>query len=268
MKKKYSFFLALLTPLTLALFFAGTLYHSGSPGGKSGSPGDNGATCTQCHVGTATPQDGMISTNIPDLGYVIGESYEITLSATDADAGRFGFELTAEDADGNKVGQFVVSNDGQTQLANGNKAITHTAAGITPDGDSKEWAFAWIAPNSDVGVITFYSAVNAANNNGGTSGDQVLTSMMSYDESTIGIGEEPLEAYFNMSPNPSFGSVKITHEYSDARLTMIDMSGKIVLQEEYYPSNTQIDLSNLNKGIFLVQLQSKNQVKTKKLMIK
>ncbi|NPD83538.1 T9SS type A sorting domain-containing protein [Lentimicrobium sp. L6] len=268
MKNKYSFFIALLAPTAMALFFAGTLFHGGSPGGKSGSPGDNGATCTQCHAGTATQQDGMISTNIPELGYVTGETYEVMLSATDADAGRFGFELTAEDADGNKVGQFIISADGQTQLANGNKAITHTASGITPVGDSKEWAFTWTAPSTDVGIITFYSAVNAANNNGGTSGDQVLTSNVSYDESTIGIGEEPLEAFFNMSPNPSFGSIKISHEYNDAKLSIIDISGKIVFQEEYYQSDAQIDLSNLNKGVFLVQLQSKNQVKTMKLMIK
>jgi len=267
MKNKYSFFIALLAPTTMALFFAGTLFSSGTPGGKTGSPGDNGITCTQCHSGTEITQDGMISSNIPALGYVTGETYEITLTSTDTDAGRFGFELTSEDADGNKVGQFA-SSDGLTQLANGDKSITHTSSGITPDGDGKEWSFTWTAPSTDIGVITFYSAVNAANNNGATSGDVIYTSMMSYDESSVGIGEEPLEAFFNMSPNPSFGYVQIAHDYNSAKLTIIDMSGKIVFQEVNYMNSAQIELSNLNKGIYLVQLQSDNYIKTKKLMIK
>lgn len=268
MKNKYSFFIALLAPATMALFFAGTLFSSGSPGGKSGSPGDSGVTCTQCHSGTVIAQDGMISSNIPELGYVTGETYEIMLSATDADAGRFGFELTAEDADGNKVGQFAISDGVQTQLVNDSKAVTHTFSGTTPDGDGKEWSFLWTAPSTDVGVVTLYSAVNAANNDGSTAGDNIYTSMMTYDESSVGIGEEPLEAYFNMSPNPSFGSVKLTHDYNDAKLSIIDMSGRIILQEEHYNSDAQIDLSNLNKGVFLVQLQSENQIKTKKLLLK
>lgn len=266
MKNKYSFIMALLAPATFALFFAGTLFSGGSPGGKTGSPGDNGATCTQCHSGTVMEQDGMISSNIPPLGYVTGETYELTLTSTNTEAGRFGFELTAEDVDGNKVGEFGASADGDTQLGNG--AITHSFSGIVPDDDGKEWSFFWTAPSVDVGVITFYSAVNAANNNGTTTGDVIYTSMMSYDESSVGIGEEPSEAFFNMSPNPSFGYIKVAHNYSNANLTIIDMSGKIVFQNANYINNAQIELTSLNKGIYLVQLQSETFIKTKKLMIK
>lgn len=268
MKINYSLSLLILIPASITLFFAGTLFHSGSPGGKSGSPGDNGVTCTQCHTGTATPMEAMISTDIPELGYIVGVTYGITLDAEHSGAGRFGFELTAEDESGNKVGQFIISSDGETQLTNGNNAITHTSSGITPDGDMKSWTFQWTAPGTDVGVITFYSAVNAANNNGGTSGDAIYTSTLSVDESSVGINDGIKEAFFTLSPNPSQGQINISHEYSSAQVVVIDLSGKIVFQLNDYDSNNRIDLSQLDKGVYLVQLRSENHIKTQKLVLK
>lgn len=268
MKKNYTFSLILFIPTTIALFFAGTLFHSGSPGGKTGSPGDNGATCTQCHNGTANPMNDLITTNIPDLGYIVGETYEVNLQAENADAGRFGFELTAEDEDGNKVGQFMVSDDGETQLANGGTAITHTSAGITPDGGMKSWTFEWTAPSMDIGVVTFYTAVNAANNNGGTSGDVVYTSSLSVDESSVGINDDLSEAFFTLSPNPSVGFVSISHEYVGADLRIIAMNGKTIVSLNNYQAGQRIDLFHLDKGIYMVQLIHDGAVKTKKLVLK
>jgi len=268
MKNNYTLSLILFIPATIALFFAGTLFHSGSPGGKTGSPGDNGATCTQCHNGTANPMGDLILTNIPELGYIVGDTYELNLQAENADAGRFGFELTAEDESGNKVGQFIISGDGETQLANSGSAITHTSAGITPDGGMKSWTFEWTAPSTDVGVVTFYTAVNAANNNGGTSGDMIYTSSLSVDESSVGVYDELKEANFTLSPNPSVGQLSISHEYTSAEVRVIGMNGRIITSFNNYQSNQRIDLSQLDKGIYMVQLMSDNLVKTKKLVLK
>ena len=70
MKKIY--FRLLLAPAVLALFFAGTLSSGGSPGGKTGSPGDNGTTCNQCHSGTPVNVENWITTDIPELRLDIG----------------------------------------------------------------------------------------------------------------------------------------------------------------------------------------------------
>jgi hypothetical protein len=268
MKKNYSLFIALLSPAVFVLFFAGTLYHGGSPGGKTGSPGDNGSTCTACHSGTANNVDAWITTDIPELGYVVGETYTITATGTHAGVGRFGFELTAEDQNGNKVGQFSVSPDGQTQFANGNHAITHTSSGITPDGDTKSWSFQWTAPDTDLGIITFYASFNAANANGGTSGDIIYLSSLSVDESSIGIQDNIESIEFTMSPNPSFGQLAISHQLSSAQLQIVELSGKIVYSNQAYHSNDQIDLHYLQQGIYLVQLKNGPFVNTKKLLIK
>ncbi len=267
MKKNYSFIIAILSPVLFGLFFAGTLYHSGSPGGKTGSPGDNSANCTACHTGSPNNVVGWISSDIPELGYVVGETYTITATGTHTGVGRFGFELTAEDESGNKVGQFIVSGDGQTQLSNGNKAITHTSSGITPSGDSKTWTFQWTAPSTDIGVVTFYASFNAANNNGGTSGDVVYLTSMSVDESSVGINNSIEKIIFSMFPNPSHGQLSIKHNYDAIDILLVDLSGRIVYQQNQYLSNEKIDLSFLNQGIYLVQVKNGQNVSTKKFFI-
>ena len=267
MKKNYSIYLAILSPIVFILFFAGILYHSGSPGGRTGSPGDNGATCTQCHTGAANPVENWISTDIPELGYVVGETYTITATGQHAGVGRFGFELTAEDASGNKVGSFNIIN-GQTQLSNGGTSVTHTNSGITPDGDSKTWTFEWTAPNSDLGIISFYGAFNAANNNGGTSGDVIYTSNMSVDESTIGIEDEMDIAEFSFGPNPSLGSINIKHDYNKANIAILDMSGKLVYEVSNIGSNQTLDIQELQSGVYFIQFVSGNALKTERFILK
>ena len=57
MKKVYNLLLIIALPSILVLYS----YNSGSPGGKSGSTGDGGSTCTECHSGTAQPQSARRS---------------------------------------------------------------------------------------------------------------------------------------------------------------------------------------------------------------
>ena len=99
---------------------------TGSPGGKTGSPVD-GQTCTQCHVGNVQSNNNIawITTNIPNSGYSIGNTYTITIHADGDAAGttKYGFELTAE-SNFIKSGDFFIT-DNTTKLVNANTAITH-----------------------------------------------------------------------------------------------------------------------------------------------
>ena len=164
-----------------AIVFAGslisaTLNSGGSPGGKSNSPLD-GNNCSECHSGTVTQADNWITTNIPVSGYIPGNSYTITASGNHSGAVKFGFELTSEDISA-KSGTFVITNATETQLTNGDASVTHTASGNTASGGAKTWNFDWTAPVAGTGDITFYGAFNAANGDGGTSGDVIYTSTL------------------------------------------------------------------------------------------
>ncbi|MCF8368481.1 MAG: T9SS type A sorting domain-containing protein [Bacteroidales bacterium] len=158
---------------------AGTNFSGGSPGGKTGSPGDGGNTCTDCHAGTATSQSGWITSTIPAEGYTPGETYTITATGVHSGVVKFGFELTAEDMSNNKTGSLIVTNPTEMQLANSNNSITHKSAGTTPSGNSKSWSFDWTAPSQGTGNVTFYGAFNAANGNGNNTGDIIYKSSLS-----------------------------------------------------------------------------------------
>lgn len=170
------------------------LYHTGSPGGKTGSPGDGGSTCAQCHSGTPVTVTGWITSNIPASGYSPGQTYTITATATHTGAALFGFEMTAENSSNNKTGTFIITDAIQTKLVNNNKAVTHTQNGTTPSGNSKSWSVNWTAPAQGTGNVTFYAAFNAANGNGQNTGDVIYKTLLLVPEGSI------LEADFTANP--------------------------------------------------------------------
>jgi hypothetical protein len=170
MKKQY----VLLSIPAMGIIFLLMAYSSGSPGGKSGSPGDNGSTCVDCHTGTVNPVSGWISTNIPITGYVPGNTYTITLTGTHNGVVKFGFEVTAEDVNGTKVGTLILTDPVQTKFTNGTATVTHTSSGNTPSGNTKTWTVDWTAPTAGTGNVGLYAAINAANGNGNNSGDVQL----------------------------------------------------------------------------------------------
>ncbi len=174
MKKLYPFLFALATPVILLLMS----YSSGSPGGRTGSPGDGGNTCTQCHGGTATNMMGWITSNVPASGYVPGQTYTFTATGTHSGVQLFGFELTVETANGTKIGTLIITDPDRTQLTNGGDAVTHTSDGTGPSGNSNSWSVNWTAPASAQGQIGIYAAFNAANGNGNTSGDVIYKSSL------------------------------------------------------------------------------------------
>ncbi len=175
-------------------------YSGGSPGGKTGSPGDGGANCTQCHTGTPQSATGWITSDIPAEGYTAGETYTITATGMHSGVVKFGFESTSEDNSGNKKGEIVITDAAQTKLTNNNSAVTHTPTGTTPDGDSKTWTFDWTAPDAGSGDITFYGAFNAANGNGNNQGDVIYLTSTTVMEN-VNTGTDLTISFSGMTPH-------------------------------------------------------------------
>lgn len=183
MKRFYRLFPLVILPVIVFLLANST----GSPGGKTGSPGDAGVTCTQCHTGTAQTATNWITTNIPASGYVPGQSYIITATGFHMGVVKIGFELTAENSANDKVGTFSVINANETQLVNNNNAVTHKVGGTTPIGNSKIWTMNWVAPAATTGAVTFYAAFNAANGNGNNQGDVIYKSSLTVQPAAAGV---------------------------------------------------------------------------------
>jgi hypothetical protein len=151
---------------------------TGSPGGMSGSPGDN--TCVQCHSSFALNSGSAIvniTSSIPASGYVPGSTYTITASAAQTGISKYGFEVHEA------LGSILVTNSTTTQhVGIGSNRITHKAAGTTVAVNSISWSFDWVAPATGSGNATFYGAFVAANNGTGNNNDHVYTTNLVISE--------------------------------------------------------------------------------------
>ncbi len=153
-------------------------FSSGPPNEKTGAPNEN--TCAQagCHAGNdLNVSGGSLMLTVPET-YIPNEVYTIVVNLSRTGQSRWGFEMTALDADGTRAGSFTVDDAGNTQLseANGKQYIKHTSIG-TAQGttDAHSWEFEWTAPDSDIGPIIFYTAGNASNGNFNPIDDYIYT---------------------------------------------------------------------------------------------
>ena len=165
----------------LLLFFAvgtGNAFANsfGPLDGLTGAPAEG--NCTQCHAGNELDAaGGSMTLTIPET-YVPNEVYTIVVNLSREGQSRWGFEMTALDADGASAGAFAADEAENTQLseAGGKQYIKQTSNG-TGQGtkDAHSWEFQWTAPDADIGPITFYAAGNAANGDLGAAGDYIHT---------------------------------------------------------------------------------------------
>lgn len=256
MKKNYSFYIVLVSiPIFAFLFFG---YSSGQTGQYSGSPGDAGNTCAVCHTGitnhNAVP---TITTNIPPSGYVAGTTYQITVSVTSTSV-RHGFQITAENASDVKVGTFIAGTD--TQTANSNHLVTHNSSGTMQNA----WTFEWTAPTNSEGDVTFYAAVNATNNDNNLTGDQIVTTTETVSFTSAGISENQLIS-FAVYPNPTTDYVVLkgkAAELQNATIQIFNNLGQVVLKSQLNDNLNEIDVTNLDKGIYTIQLKSGDKLGT------
>jgi hypothetical protein len=165
--------------VSLSLVYA---YSSGPVPGMTGAPGES--NCTECHdsFGEETNTGGGFVAIIHPKRYEAGQRLTITVEVGQTGQRRWGFQLTALTTDTNEpVGQFVITDPVHTQLIQGPTGrwyVEHTEAG-TYAGTSggAEWSFDWIAPETDKGIVAFYAAGNAANNDDERLNDWIYTTL-------------------------------------------------------------------------------------------
>ena len=146
------------------------------PAEKTGAP--NEGTCRDCHLGNdLNASGGSLMLTIPEI-YIPNEVYTIVVNLERTGQSKWGFQMTALDADGASAGTFAADDAGNTQLsdANSKQYIQHTTVGTAAGtNDAHSWEFEWTAPDADMGPITFYAAGNAANGADGNAGDYIYT---------------------------------------------------------------------------------------------
>jgi hypothetical protein len=245
----------------LALVFMSN--RGGSPGGRSGSTTDNGATCSTnggCHNSSSAPaSQDMISTNVPSNGYAPGSSYDITINISDEGTSVWGFEMMAEDKNGLPVGAF--SNNSQVNSLNSGLRATHKFASSS-SSDAQTWIANWTAPASGTGSVTFYVSAMAANGNGNNRGDRVFIDTISITENTSANIAELENFQINLYPNPATQKIVITgYENTSSNIKVINSMGKTVMSGLF---KNALNISELASGTYYLKIIENNRVFIKK----
>ena len=161
MKKKSTFTILAFGAIALFLLQGNS---SGSPSGRTGAPGDQTCGTSSCHNADVNTGSATIEIIVDDSleQYQPGVTHRIKMSISNGqNAAKNGFQVTALDGSDNFVGSFTLVDDNITRqrTANNRDYITHTTNGNT----LTSWEVDWTAPETEVGDITFYLAVNDAN---------------------------------------------------------------------------------------------------------
>ncbi|HKP69781.1 MAG TPA: choice-of-anchor V domain-containing protein [Pyrinomonadaceae bacterium] len=145
------------------------------------------SNCTACHSDFAvnTGTGGIAISGVP-ANYLPNQQIPVTVTVTESTGVAYGFQMTAIDSTGNKIGTYTLptQNPVQLQVVNGlvgqellqRSYIEHTLDGVIPTQfGSKSWTFTWNAPAIRAGKVSFYAGGNGANSDGGPGGDYIYT---------------------------------------------------------------------------------------------
>lgn len=238
------------------------------PAGRTGAPGES--NCTSCHSGSTMSAEGLAFLNFEgDPNYIPGQTYNATIATPEGP--KNGFELTILNEDDEKAGEFIAGENTSVTAFGGREYVRHSASlGM------ETWSFQWVAPEIDMGTVTAYFAINKANNNGASSGDEIFLGSKDISaDAEASIFERdkpsPLSAYINEEAN----IVHVNYVLSSADkivLNIQDMTGRLILQKDYGKElegsyNKEVSLSqDLVNGTYIIALFVGNRVYNKKVV--
>lgn len=82
-------------------------------------------------------------------------------------------------------------------------------------------------------------------------------------ECTLGLTENKAAVHVQVYPNPSNGKLTVKNNNSEINeIELIDLSGKVVYAKSVSGNETVLDISNLNKGLYILKVQTKNGSET------
>lgn len=237
---------------------------------KTGAPGEN--NCTQCHsTSSVMAADGSNGATTTLTSYQIGQTYTFAMGSLVNTNN--GFQMTILDNNDNKAGDFVAGAANTTiQSSGGREYINHSTK-------TQAWSFDWTAPSTDVGSLTAYYSMNATDNSGGTTGDQVyvgtisITSDITNGLTNHQIQDQKVNMYFDEQTSELNVKYKLNKK-SLISVQVVDLSGKVIETAElgsksFGPHSEKIQLENINaEGIYIVSLFIDNGIYTRKVYLK
>lgn len=278
MKKRYLYVSGIMILMSTLIYTTVKTNVAGPPAARSGAPGEQTCASQFCHSGTVNSGPGTtsITSDIPQTGYVPGNTYTITATVSQSGGSRFGFEIMAAyNAIANdQVGTAVITDANGTQIKTGlgKDYVTHKSAGTTGT-DSLTWTFDWTAPNPGVGEVVFYGAFNAANNNQTASGDNIYTDSLAANQQPVGFYHNHLilAEVFPTVTEGAFNVRMVNIDAGEYQVNVFDLNGKTVASKSIDVRTggfiRTFDITGSQPGIYFVQVTGNDFNKTSKVLI-
>lgn len=268
--KKILLSFAALTSLSMVgmLFFnQGSLYSS-----STGAPASS--TCAQggCHSdGGAAQTSADVSLVVTDgsgntvTSYVANTQYTVTFGKH-ATTSKVGFALSTS-------GGSLAKNTDDTKVQKFGSYLTHTSSGTAVSGGHAEWSAKWTAPAS--GTVTLQLFVNETNGDGGSSGDAVFTHSVQLTPALTGLSKLNSDVLFKVYPNPVADRLNVRFDVkyqSPITITLMSIDGKQTTElfageEAKGQVDKSFDVSQLAKGVYLLNIKTTEGNATQKIMI-
>jgi hypothetical protein len=273
--------LLLAGPLCGILLYLSLSSHSlGYAGNKTGSSGDSiGCGGYGCHSPVATAgvavslildSAGTIVTRYtPGLTYRLKVTGINTVSAT---LPRFGFQLSAYIGTGaaaTQAGNFsALPVSSAIHTYSSIDVVTHTspftATGGGATGSLDTFSLYWTAPAAGSGTVKIAALLNMVNGDTIAGNDDKWNiATVTYPEGNVPSKlEESKRFTCSIYPNPATNElhVSIPNNSESAIYTVLSPDGKWLLTGTLQPNAPVINVSGLSAGIYLLQVQSNQEV--------
>lgn len=274
MKKFYAFSTVILIAV-FAIFSAPNVQSNENGAVLNYSGALNLGTCVQsgCHNTTAVnsgPGDVNITTNIPVSGYIPSSTYtvEVEVVSGGANGDKYGFAISSKKVGTNTLVGTWGNVNSNAQIKSSGSYATHTLSGNAGGTASKVFELTWIAPPAGAGKVAMYVAGNSANGNGESTGDHIYAKFIEFDEDNVTSVNNTPELNVKVFPNPSSGILNIEYNaISYAMMSIYTITGQKMLSKELNNGLNQIDLNNLNSGLYLLKLKDGDKESVQRIII-
>lgn len=239
---------------------------------RTGSPLSPGS-CGECHAqGNYNPSLDitLLDGTNPVSAYVPGKQYTLRFSINPANGtpGGYGYQATVLDGKNAQAGTLGAAPSGQRVLILGGRQYAEQ----TRRAGSGVFQMPWTAPSAGTGNVVVYSTGVAVNGTGSNGGDNHASNKLTLTETTVSSlsAAKTLSAQLKVYPNPAveFARLEIQGKLENASLwvNLLDVQGRILQNKrlQHQGENTQIelDVKNLPKGQYWVQVSDGSRTKT------
>jgi hypothetical protein len=258
--------------------------------GITGAPGDvkqangNAKTCQFCHNGGTYNASTKIEL-LNEAGtaavtrYEPTKNYTIRVTVTPGAGAPVGYGFQMIDirkSNSANVKGFLAQQPSGIRITN----LTSGAQANRVYAEHDSWSVPnifsvkWKAPAAGTGAVVFYAVGNAVNGNNSTSGDNGTASVnVEFAELTSNVNELANAVEMVVYPNPTTEGVSLQIVSKKSQLLQVrisDISGKTIVAENWSlqvgDNNRKLNVANLPKGAYMVQLVDNQDIVSKKII--